>query len=417
LYVEGLVVSDLKNIERISEKLEANYHQMQHFITESQWDYREVIDKVAKDVSSSLPKSKLTALLIDESGWVKKGEKSVGVGHQYCGNVGKLANSQVAVFGCLSNDKYASLIDTRLYLPADWCNNVERCKEAGIPEKEMKFRTKLELAIEIIKHQQSMGTAFDYIGADGFYGNDVNFAKELDNMGLVYMLDIHSDQKIYLEKPELHIPQRKSSKGPSPVRLKATTTETSVTKYLKQLKSDDWQMLNIRNSAKGVLKGEFHFRKVFIWNKNDNTIENRMLVIRKTITKKSEDEIKYSFTNADLAQYTEEGIAQMQSQRFFIEHSFKESKQILGLDHFQTRKWKSWHHQVALNFMVSNFMLKEKLFNQEEIPLLSARDIIDFVVFKFYKEMTEEKILNQLKERHKKRNNDIDYSLSKHLIC
>ena len=417
LYVEGLAVSDLKNIERISEKLEANYHQMQHFITDAQWDYRDVIDKVAKDVSRFLPKSKLTGLLIDESGWVKKGNKSVGVGHQYCGNVGKISNSQVAVFGCLSNDKYASLIDTRLYLPKDWCEDIERCKEAGIPANEMKFRTKLELAIEIIKHQQSIGIEFDYIGADGFYGNDANFAKTIDLLGLAYMLDIHSDQKIYLEKPELFFPQRKSSKGPEPKRLKASTPDIAVNKYLETLNSNDWQNINIRNSAKGMLKGEFHFKTVYIWNKDDNTIENRLLVIRKTKTKKGEYEIKYSFTNASLAQYTEEGIAQMQSQRFFVEHSFKESKQILGLDQFQTRKWKSWHHQVALNFMVGCFMLQEKLLQQIEVPLLTARDIMDFMVFKFYKEMTEEKILNQLKERHRKRNIDISYSYSKQLIC
>lgn len=90
---------------------------MHHFISESTWDASGVMDKVAKDVSKALPKQKLTGLLIDESGWEKKGDKSVGVGHQYCGNVGKTANSQVAVFGCLCNDKYASLIDARLYLP------------------------------------------------------------------------------------------------------------------------------------------------------------------------------------------------------------------------------------------------------------------------------------------------------------
>ncbi len=417
LYVEGLAVSDLKNIERISEKLEVNYHQMQHFITDAQWDYREVIDKVAKDVSESLPKSKLTGLLIDESGWVKKGDKSVGVGHQYCGNVGKISNSQVAVFGCLCNDKYASLIDTRLYLPKDWCDNPQRCQEAGIPQDEMKFRTKLELAVEIIKHQQNLGVEFDYIGADGFYGNDASFAKAIDNLGLVYMLDIHSDQIIYLEKPELFLPQKKSSKGREPKKLKASTPGIAVSKYIETLKTADWQKLNIRNSSKGILKGEFHFKTVYVWNKEDNTIENRLLVIRKTKTKKGEYEIKYSFTNASLAQYTEEGIALMQSQRFFIEHSFKESKQILGLDQFQTRKWNSWHHQVALNFMVSCFMLKEKLLQQDEIPLLTARDIMDFLVFKFYKEMTEEKILNQLKVRHRKRNLDISYSYSKQLIC
>lgn len=80
--------SQLRNIERISEDLNANYHQMQHFITESNWDERAVIDQVSREVSSILPKRKLTGPIIDESGWVKKGDKSVGVGWQYCGNVG-----------------------------------------------------------------------------------------------------------------------------------------------------------------------------------------------------------------------------------------------------------------------------------------------------------------------------------------
>ena len=99
------MLSDLNNIERISEKLEADYHTLHHFISDSNWDARSVMDQVAKDVSQSLPKKTLTGLLIDESGWVKKGNKSVGVGYQYCGNVGKTANSQVAVFGCLCNGK------------------------------------------------------------------------------------------------------------------------------------------------------------------------------------------------------------------------------------------------------------------------------------------------------------------------
>jgi len=114
---------------------------------------------------------------------------------------------------------------------------------------------------------------------------------------------------------------------------------------------------------------------VYVWNKTIDSIEQRLLVIRKTITKKNGLEIKFSFTNANLAQYTEECIAQMQSQRFFIEHNFKEAKQILGLDHYQTRKWKSWYHQVALNLMVGVFLLKEKILQKDEIPILSARDI------------------------------------------
>src|SRR5690606_13044077 len=130
---------------------------MHHFISDSNWDARAVMDKVAMDVSKALPKQKLTGLLIDESGWVKKGDKSVGVGHQYCGNVGKTANSQVAVYGCLCNGKYASLVDTRLYLPKSWTDNKERCDQTKIPLDYREFKTKPELALDIIKHQLSKG--------------------------------------------------------------------------------------------------------------------------------------------------------------------------------------------------------------------------------------------------------------------
>jgi SRSO17 transposase len=237
-------------------------------------------------------------------------------------------------------------------------------------------------------------------------------SREINNMGLVYMLDIHFDQQIFLEKPELYLPERKTAKGPSPKKLRTSTIHTTACKYIGSLEPSHWKAIDIRHSAKGVLKGLFHFREVYIWDKNTNTVENRLLVVSKRKTKEGE-EIKYSFTNASLGQYTEQAIAYMQAQRFFIEHSFKEQKQILGMDQFQTRKWLPWHHQIALNMMVGCFMLKEKLLNQDEIPILSARDIMDFLFFKFYKEMTEERLLRQLKERHLKRQYDIDRCYSK----
>jgi SRSO17 transposase len=406
------VTSKLNNIERISETLDSTYHAMHHFISDSNWDARAVMDKVAKDVSQSLPKQTLTGLLIDESGWEKKGNKSVGVGHQYCGNVGKTANSQVAVYGSLCNGKNASLVDCRLYLPASWTSDSERCDEASIPIDERVFKTKQELAADIIKHQLEMGITFDYVGADGLYGNDTAFARKINNMGLVYMLDIHSDQKIFLEKPELYLPERKTAKGPAPKKLKANTDHVAAIQYIGLLKPSDWEAIDIRDSAKGILKGMFHFKTVYIWDKNTNTVEERLLVVSKRKTKEGE-EIKYSFTNASLGQYTKQAIAYMQAQRFFVEHSFKVQKQILGMDQFQTRKWLSWHHQIALNMMVGCFILKEKIFNHDEIPILSARDIMDFLKFKFYKEMTEEWLLRQLKERHIKRQYDIDRCYSK----
>lgn len=293
------------------------------------------------------------------------------------------------------------MVDARLYLPQDWCNDSLRCREAGIPEGNRVFKTKLELAVEIIEQQVRNGISFDYIGGDGYYGNDANLARRIDQMGYIYMLDIHSDQKIYLTRPELFLPRRKSTKGPAPKRLKATTPDMTVSEYMKGLQSTDWEKIEVRNTTKGKLTGEYHFARVFVWNKGINKIEPKILVIRKTLSAKNTVEIKYSFTNANLEQYTHQALAYMQAQRYFVEHCIKESKQILGIDQFQTRKWLAWQHQVALNFMVSSFMLKEKLRDFDDLPLLSANDIKKWFVFKLHKEMTEEQLFDQMYERHK----------------
>lgn len=110
------------------------------------------------------------------------------------------------------------------------------------------------------------------------------------------------------------MPERKSPKGRRPTKLKAGTPSIAVKDYIETLGTNDWGALKTRHSAKGILKGNFHFDYVYIWDKNTNSIERRLLVISKRQTKKGE-EIKYSFTNAPLAQYTKKAIAQMQAQR------------------------------------------------------------------------------------------------------
>jgi SRSO17 transposase len=375
---------------------------MQHFITESKWSYRDAIDVAAIQTSSSLRKVKLTGLILDETGTEKKGDKSVGVGHQYCGNVGKTANSQVAVMACLSNGDFASMVDARLYLPKDWCDDPKRCEKAGIPEEERGFKTKIDLAYEIILHQLELGTSFDYIGADGFYGNDCNLARKIDRLGLMYMLDIHSNQPVYLGKPELVLPERKSNRGPKPKRFTVVGESRKVSEYIQGLDREEWDEIKVRKTAKGTLRALFHFKELYIWNKQENQIEKRLLVIRRMKTTSGE-EIKYSFTNANLVQYTTKALAYMQAQRFFIEHCIKEAKYILGMDQFQTRKWLAWYHQVALNIMTMCFMLKEKLFCFKDLPLLSARDIKDWLSFNMAKELTETDMIQLIFNRHRRR--------------
>ena len=175
------------------------------------------------------------------------------------------------------------------------------------------------------------------------------------------MMDIHKDQVVYLEEPDLKIPEKKGIRGRKPFLPKPDKESIRVDNYQKHLSPDQWTEIKIRTTAKGYLKAKFYFVRVFIWNKARGRIEKRLLVIRKHRTKKGV-ELKYSFTNASLEQYEKKAIAYMQAQRFFVEHSIKESKQVLGLSQFQTRKWQAWQHQVALNLMTACFVLEEKLF-------------------------------------------------------
>jgi SRSO17 transposase len=407
-YVEGLFRTQKSNVEEITNTLpDVAYHQMQHFITDAKWDARPVIDQAAAMVSEALPKRKLTGLLIDETGTEKKGEKSVGVGWQYCGNVGKTANSQVSVMACLSNGDFASLVDARLYLPKSWTNDPKRCKKAGIPEEERQFKTKPQMALDIVKHQLAQGVEFDFVGADALYGNNIHLGTQIEELGLTFMMDVHKGQHVFLEKPDFVLPEKHSNKGRKPKRSRPNTSGIRVDEYCDELSEGDWQNLQVRNTAKGVLQADFHFREIYVWDKEANEIYKRLLVIRKELGKK-ETKYKYSLTNANLVRFTEEGIAYMQAQRYFVEHSIKESKDILGMNDYQTRKWRAWQHQVAINIMVMCFLLKEKLHCFDSIPLLSARDIKEWVEKMLFTELSDDDLINLMLERHKSRQKDIN---------
>ena len=296
-----------------------SYHSLHHFISDGKWDARPVIDHTAGLVSRSLPKTKLTGFLVDETGTVKKGNKTVGVARQYCGNVGKIANSQVSVIGSLSNGDFSSIVDARLYLPESWCNDPDRCDKAGIPIEKRIFKTKTQIALDMIKHQASLGTTFDYVGGDAVYGSDMHLGTEIDRLGYVFMMDVRKSQRIFLQRPEVVYSRERK---PSLQGIKAE-------QYCEQLDDPDWKCIEVRNTAKGVLKAHFHFVRVYVWDFVEQDIKQRMFVIRRT-AKNEGYEYKYSLTNAEPAQYTEK---------------------------------------------VMGFMLKEKLISFNEVPLLSARDI------------------------------------------
>jgi len=187
-YICGLFQSDKRNMEKLVEKVaQSEYHKIHHFISESPWDAKCGFDRVVKDTNKLFVDFQTVYLVIDESSHTKSGKHSVAVSRQYNGQLGKVDNCQVAVYGALSTHGYYSLIDIQLYIPQDWFNQPTKCKKAGIPLNINEQRTKTQLALKIIKHQTKLGIRFIFVVADGLYGHDSNLRKETDKLGVLYV--------------------------------------------------------------------------------------------------------------------------------------------------------------------------------------------------------------------------------------
>ena len=398
-------------MERMCERVaDSEYHQMQHFISESPWDWRPAFDSVAKDISTAMSGKGKIGLLIDESSHLKKGKKSVGVCRQYSGTIGKVDNCQVAVYAGLSTGQYYGLIDAALYLPTEWTEDKKRCDKAGIPKEFQKYKTKPELATEIVKRQKESGVLFDFVGADGLYGNAPHFLRSLDEMGLLFVVEIHSNERVYEEQPQITIPDKKNddARGRKPSVYKCDGQSVEVRKLVASLPDTCWEDIEIRQGTKGMLRGQGYIKKVWTWEKGASQSRERLLVIRKTETANGV-EIKYAFSNAEQGKYTATELVQMQSQRYFIERSFEDAKQEMGMSQYQVRGWLAWHHHIALVMLSLEFVLKEKMLFRNDIPLLTSYDIRE-VFLRVYatKGQTYEEIMNQMKARHKQRQDDID---------
>lgn len=405
-YISGLFQSYKSNIERMSEVLpNSDYYQIQHFISESPWDAQQLMDEVAKETSLLFEGEENVCLYFDESAHTKKGNKSVGVGRQYSGQLGKVDNCQIAVYAALSAGTHYSLIDTRLFLPKDWTDDKKRCEKAGIPKDRRRFKTKLELALEMLEHHKKAGTRFNWVGGDGFYGHDIKFRKSVSDAGFTYMLDIHETDGVYLEQPNISIPEKTAIRGRKPILLKADKQRIKVKMIASDAQPDQWNTYKLRDAAKGPLIIEGIIKEVYTWNEKSETAQKEILVLRRNKNEGGQYEYKYSLTNADLRIHEPLILFQIQGQRYFIERAFEDAKQEAGMSQYQVRGWLAWHHHMALVMLSQLFVLTEKVAFKEECPLLSAGDVREIIV-KTYAQRKD--VMEIIRERHKRRQDDID---------
>ena len=201
-YICGLMQGERsrKNTERMVEKVPGlDYQGVQHFISDSPWSAEPLIAEIARQADGLPGGAADSILILDGSDFTKKGTHSVGVARQYNGNPGKIDNCQASVFSCLSAGAHALPVGTRLYLPKAWCDEPARCEKAGVPQEQRLFRTKCELALELVQQACGQGLRHHCICADGGFGSNPQLLRGLDDMGEQFVIEVHCDQRLHQE--------------------------------------------------------------------------------------------------------------------------------------------------------------------------------------------------------------------------
>lgn len=419
-YMKGLLSCPKgeANMERMEEQVaNSEYRAYQHFISNSKWDYEGLQMQVAQDTSKILNQQKeLNGLpvgyIVDESSHLKKGKKSVGVGRQYAGVIGKVDNSQVGVYASLVNCTSASIINERIFLPKSWTKDDERCDEAKIPTEFRTYKTKPELALDMIKQDITRGVHFDWIGGDGLYGHNTKLCDGLDELGLFFVMDVHKDERIFLDEPSFKVPEAKTGAGRKPTKLKADLCSYRLDKLQESIPEDNWKLEYIRDTVKGKLCLYVYKKEIWTWDGKSETAKKRVLIITKTTD--SKPKIKYSISNGDVESYSHSEYAYFVSQRYWVERSFDNAKNELGMSDYQIRKWQSWHTHHAIIMLASLLITTKLIESKEAIPLLSFKDARILIVTQICTTQIEmEQKIMQMQKRHSKRKADIDWNYNK----
>ena len=400
-------------MERMAEAVPDSDDQVfQNFLTNSPWDDQAVGDQLANDSNRLIGGKNDSCLIIDETGIPKKGDKSVGVDRQWCGQLGKIENCQTGVFTVLGFKEHAVPVGYRLFLPKSWVNDEERCLEAGIPHEHIEFHRKHDLALQLVIQARIQGVDFQWVGADSFYGEDPAFLRTLDQMHEIFMVDIHKDQHIYLEDPKPVVPPPKSEKGRKPTKLKGQTASIRVDKWAEQQPDDRWQKISVRDTTKGKLLVYILHQRVWLWDGEESKANCWHLIARREVDSKK---IKFSLCNAPSSTSIKR-LAFMQAQRYWIERIFQDAKSQCGMGEYQARKWRSWHHHMAMVMMVMLFMVEQRLLHEDQYPLLSCFDIAVLLCFLLpHRAITLKEVIRQLEVRHRRRRDSIESAYRKQL--
>jgi SRSO17 transposase len=350
-YLEGLLMpGQRKSIIPMAERLGVDSQSLQQFVTDSPWSEEGLWQTIRKEVIPHV--EPLEAWVVDETGWVKQGSHSVGVSHQYCGAVGKQANCQVSVEVVVSDGWIAAPVGGRLYLPQSWTQDLARCQAAGVPE-EVKFATKPELALEILRQAQGDGVAPAPVLGDSVYGNNGQFRAAIrDELGMEFFLQVDGSELKGWDHPvrtEVKQVRRYVCEGEPPAETLAELT--------RRIPTSEWKKCSWVTAGGRTRRTRLAWREVFLQHDLRHAggdLERVWLVVD---WPKGDPEPYHYYLAHFHRPPTKARCLKLSRSRWHVEQYFQRSKDDLGLDHFEGRSWRGFHHHLVLSAVAYLFIL------------------------------------------------------------
>jgi SRSO17 transposase len=321
-YVRSLLSStERKNGWQLAEHLgDPTPDGVQHLLARADWDADAVRDDLLGYVAEHLGHSD-GVLVVDETGFLKKGIKSCGVARQSSGTAGRIENCQIGVFLGYATKKGRALVDRSLYLPKDWANDADRCQEAGIPKK-VAFATKILLARQMIDHAIAAGLPARWVTADAVYGSDYHFRTAIEGHGLGYVVGVRTDFAVWV--------------GFRQVRARS---------LLAGIPADAWQRLSCGDGSKGPRLYDWAVTRT---NSPEADEYARWLLIRRSVSDPTE--VAY-FACGGPPTTTLAELVRIAGARWAVEDLFELAKGDCGLDESEVRSWTGWHRHVTLSVL------------------------------------------------------------------
>jgi SRSO17 transposase len=365
VYLHGLLTDgERKSIEPLSRRVTLPpdltsrdpEQALQQFVNQSTWDHDKVLTRYRALLAEHFASSE-GVFVFDDTGFPKRGSHSVGVSHQYCGALGKRANCQVAVTLHYSGPRGHFPLAVRLHLPESWTDDTQRMSAAGVPEGFRAHRTKGQIALELLDRVRAEGITGGTVVADLGYGG--SFVRDgLAERGLRYVMGVPNDCLVFPQEPRwVHPPCRRrgmtsrrwvlAPNAPEPVSVEA------VARGLK-LRRVSWRV-----GTKGKLSARFGWVRVWPgpdWKKGSCAHADPLWLL---VEARDDGQVQYALSNLP-ANTSRLKAVRLWKQRWRVEQGHQQMKEELGLDHFEGRSWRGFHHHAAMVLLAYGFLLLEQ---------------------------------------------------------